>query len=128
MSPWPKYIIPAFLVGCLAGGFFGARAQKAAFHRFAQKGFNTERVISKFTRELDLDAKQQESVKGIVSKHHEKMMSLHKQRSAQFSETRLAMREEIKKLLTPEQQGKFAAMLARWDARRKGREGPAPVR
>lgn len=116
-----RQITAAFLSGCLAGGLIGARLQRSAFHKFWQQGPQTGRLLKKFTRDLGLDANQQESVKTLLEKHREKVLALHKETSAKFDQVRLEMRGEIRKLLSPEQQKKLDAIAARWDERRKSR-------
>jgi len=90
-----------------------------ALHRFWQHGPDTQRLLNKFDRELDLDAQQRESVGKIVDKHHQAMMSLQKEVAAKFADLRMSMRSEIQEILNPEQLKKFQAVTARWDARHK---------
>lgn len=123
MTPSWKHIVAALLIGCLVGAAAGSRYQRWAFHKFWQQGPDPQRVLKKFTKELNLDAKQREAVKAILEKHHEEVVGLHRDMSAKFDEIRTSMRSEIKPLLTPEQQKKFEAMVARWDARHKRLEG-----
>lgn len=125
MNPAWKTLLPAFLIGLLVGGFAGARCQRAAMHRFWQKGFDSERMLKKFDRELGLDAKQEEAVRAIVTRQREKVVAMHEETRARFDELRKAMRAEIEPLLTPEQKPRYEAMAARWDARRLKMKGPS---
>ena len=114
-----KQIMAAFLIGSLAGGAIGSRFQRAAFHKFWRQGPRTERMLRKFTHDLDLDAQQQDGVKTLLEKQREKIMALHREKSEQFHKVRAELRSELRRLLTPEQQMKFDKIAARWDGRRK---------
>jgi|SRR5208282_189825 len=116
MSHQQKQLVAALLIGCLLGAAAGSRFQKMALNRFWQHGPNTQRLLDKFNRELNLDAQQQETVKKIIDKHHSGMMALQKETAAKFDALRMSMRSEMEKVLNPEQQKKFHEMTARWDA------------
>ena len=87
MRVW-RIALPAFLAGCLAGGFVGARCQRAAFHRFWSHGPDAQRMLRRLNRTLSLDPRQQETVKTVIEKHREKMLGLHREMSAKLSAAR----------------------------------------
>jgi Spy/CpxP family protein refolding chaperone len=111
-----KELIAVFLIGCLLGAAAGSRLQSSALHRFWQHGPDTQRIFNKVNHELRLDAKQQEAVKIILEKHHKEMMSMQQETAVKFQAIRMALRADMVKVLNPEQQEKFRAMTARWDA------------
>lgn len=111
-------LLSAFLIGAIIGGFAGARCQKMSFQKFWRQGPDTERVFRRLNKKLDLDPAQQTEVRAIIETRRAKVMALHQANAAQFHEVRLAMGQEIKKLLNAEQLEKFKAIEERW-ARKK---------
>lgn len=112
-----KELIAALLIGCLLGAAAGSRLQSSALHRFWQHGPDTQRIFNKVNHDLSLNAKQQEAVKIIIERHHREMMDMQQATSVKFHAIRMALRADMVKVLNPEQQEKFRAMTARWDAR-----------
>ncbi len=119
MRPNWKPIAAAFLVGAVIGVLAGACFQRIAWHRSWQHGADTQHILDRFTKELSLDAAQQESVKKVVEKYRADTKSLEAATSERFDRLRAASRAELAKLLRPDQQAKFKAMTERWDARRR---------
>lgn len=119
-SDWRR-VLCGFLIGCILGAAAGSRLQRAASHRFWQRGPDAERVTRKLAQKLDLDAPQREAVKAIVESHHARIKMLRDAANEKFIEARKSMRAEVRKTLTPSQEVKFDAMAARWDAKRARR-------
>jgi len=114
-----KQIIPALLIGALAGAAAGAWCQRFAFHNFWKHGPNPERLLAKFDRDLNLEAGQKQDLKALLEAQHAKVMALHKETAAKFDALLVDLRGQTRKLLNAEQQKKYDAMSARWDARRR---------
>ena len=102
-----KQIIPALLIGALAGAAAGAWCQRYAFRNFWQHGPNPSRLLAKLDRELTLEPR------------HAKVMALHGEMSAKFEAMLMETRGETRKLLNAGQQKKFDELSARWDAHRR---------
>jgi hypothetical protein len=116
MNLQQKQLIAALLIGCLIGAAAGSQFQKMALQRFWEHGPTTQHLLHKFSRDLSLDAQQQEAVKQIIEKHHDEMISMQKEMAEKFQKIRLSMRADMAKVLNPSQQDKFREMAARWDA------------
>ena len=114
-----KQIIPALLIGALAGAAAGAWCQRFAFHNFWKHGPDPERLLAKFDRDLKLDPKQKQDLKALLEAQHAKVMALHEETAAKFDALLVDLRGRTRKLLHAEQQRKFDEMSARWDARRR---------
>jgi Spy/CpxP family protein refolding chaperone len=114
-------VLSAFLIGCLLGTLFGIRHEKKVFHQFWDHGPNTQKVLSKLSKKLDLSAQQEDQVHALLEEKRQKLMSLHQEMTAQFDAIRLSMRSDMMKILSPDQQKKFIEMTQRWDERRKKR-------
>lgn len=114
-------VVAGFLIGTLLGGLVVSRCQISALRQFWSRGFDAQRILNKFNRELDLDAKQQAAVKDIIEKHHEKVLALHKETAAKFADIRMAMRADIAHQLNADQQRKFEAVVTKWEARHPNR-------
>jgi hypothetical protein len=113
-NPW-KLILPSLLLGFLLGGLGGSWAQRHAFNRLP----DTERALAKLTGKLGLDAAQQTAARAILEERRTKMAALRQDTMAKSREIKLAMRDEIRKILKPEQTAKYDAMSAAADAKMK---------
>jgi len=80
---------------------------------------DTQRLLNKFNSELKLDAGQQDAVKAVLESYRTQMKALHEEHSKRFGEIRASMRNDIAKLLTPEQLKRFQDIQSRWDAHHK---------
>ena len=114
-----KQIIPALLIGALAGAAAGAWCQRYAFRNFWQHGPNPSRLLAKLDRELTLEPRQKEALKALLEAQHAKVMALHGEMSAKFEAMLMETRGETRKLLNAGQQKKFDELSARWDAHRR---------
>lgn len=109
-------LLAAFLAGALVGG---AATMVADRHQHESKRAPRERptYAERLTTELGMSSEQRQAVEEILARYEPTMDSL--MRSMRYSpETRVvreAVRREIRMLLTPEQQEKYAAMLERQD-------------
>lgn len=112
-----KQILPALLVGCLAGFWAGALLG----HR--RPPAKTDRMLDRFSRELRLAAGQRESVKTVLEGYRPEFDALHDETDARLLALRTAMNSELDKLLQPEQQARFKELQARWEARHQRRKG-----
>ncbi|MFU2210702.1 hypothetical protein [Solidesulfovibrio sp. C21] len=112
-------------------GFFGSRY-------LAERGRLTllhgdprhfsEMVVRHMTEDLDLTSAQQKKLRPIVLDTADALAKVREEQEPQLNKIFEKSNEEIKKLLTPDQQEKFTALLQRLAQRRKaiGRFGPPP--
>lgn len=110
-SPW-KEIIVALLVGGMVGWFAAAKFQD---HRPWKKG----NMLEHFSRELHLTAEQQQKVAKIMEAKRAQFESLRQEMEPKMDEIKKASRQEIRTILTPEQQKLFDDQCARRDQFKK---------
>ncbi|PIQ82289.1 MAG: hypothetical protein COV76_04515 [Candidatus Omnitrophica bacterium CG11_big_fil_rev_8_21_14_0_20_64_10] len=117
-----KQIAVAVTVGFLLGGGFGLwqgrREGPRWMHRAPEE--RKERVIKRFTAELQLTEAQAVEVRRIISESHDRLQALRDRVRPDFRAVREEMKRRIRALLTEEQIPRFEAMETRWEARKKG--------
>lgn len=111
--PW-KYISISFLIGILFGGALGVGGSRHMMRKWKSQGH--EWFLKKLDKHLTLTAEQRDQVKSILKSQRSDMQKTRADR-------RDKIRDEIRKILTAEQQPKFDAMIARMEERRKKRDG-----
>ena len=119
MTPKWKQIVPALLVGILLGLWAGALLPKAALWCRHQRGSDADRLLNTIGAELKLDAGQKDAVKAVLETYRSQTKALHQETTAKFTQIRASMRQDVDKLLNPEQQKKFQEIQSHWDARRQ---------
>jgi len=112
--PW-RYIFISSLIGLLAGGSIGLFYSHRLAHEWIKKA--PEMFLRHLDRELHLDDPQRTQIRTILNAKRDKIM-------AYEDEVRKTTRAEIRTHLTPDQQTRFDAMIAKHDAERQKREGP----
>jgi Spy/CpxP family protein refolding chaperone len=124
-----KALFVAFLSGLLIGG---AAAWFAApflrFHHPRDPERMHQRLMKKFSRELNLSDEQARQVDQIFRASREKMKALHDDAFPKFEALRKETQTAIRALLTPDQQAKFDAMHEKWEKKKFRRrfDGPSP--
>jgi hypothetical protein len=114
-----KFLLAGLLLGVIVGG--GA-AWWAGAYGFCAKGPDPyAKILERFNRKLDLTPEQRETIKATLEENREKIKTLRTEVRPRFEEIRAATRAQIRGQLTPEQQTKFDAMQAEWDAAWKKR-------
>lgn len=89
-----------------------AGAGKSVDHRRPGRGKRHERLMRRFRKRLKLTDEQAAAVSKILTESRAKMRGMRKQ-----------AREDIKKVLNPDQLEKYERMLERRRKRRRGRRG-----
>ena len=91
-------------------------------------------LLEMLTKKLDLTADQQAKLKPILDDQHEKMKALHEDASLKPEDKkekakslREAANDQIKAILTPDQQTKYAALLAEMKEHREKQHEQAPA-
>jgi Spy/CpxP family protein refolding chaperone len=81
----------------------------------------SDRFLTKLERELDLSSEQKAQLEKVLSANRQKARDFWKQTRGSYAELREEFRQEIRTVLTPEQQKRFDEMMAEEDARRRER-------
>ncbi|MFN2316012.1 MAG: hypothetical protein ABR602_04955 [Gemmatimonadales bacterium] len=109
-------LLAAFVAGGLVGG---AATMATDLQQHEDKGNHRERpgYAERLTTELAMTSEQRQAVEEILARYEPTMDSLMRamRHSPETRAVRDAVRSEIRALLTPEQQERYADMLARQD-------------
>jgi hypothetical protein len=89
--------------------------------RLRGPGTDPTRPVARLTQDLNLTGDQIKQVSGILSDMQSKYDAIRQQMSPQFDQVRQQGREQIRQLLTPEQEPKFEEFLGRVDEDRRRR-------
>jgi Spy/CpxP family protein refolding chaperone len=117
-------VVIALVVG-LAVGWVAAE-------RFGEPGPRHARkpMMERFSRELSLTPDQERRIRALMEAKREQFRALHEEVRPRFDQIRRSSKEEIRKVLTPEQAERFERMESEWQARRQKRrerwDGPRP--
>ena len=84
-------------------------------------GRGSEWYVDLLHRELDLSQPQEDSVRAILKRHRREMDSIYATLSVPMAAMRETIRTEVRAMLTPAQQQRYAAVTARLDAERQQR-------
>jgi Spy/CpxP family protein refolding chaperone len=114
---WSQVVI-SFLLGCIVtAAVFHSRQR---FWNPDPKG-RYERMLERFSRELNLSDEQKPRVAAVFEEKRKKIEAIRTEVGPRFEEVRRNASEEIRRILTPEQQVKFeemerkhAEMRSRW--------------
>jgi len=122
-SPNRKAIALLFLVLVLgiALGVVGTMAVNRRVYGARLRGANPARPVARLTQDLNLTGDQIKQVSGILTDMQSKYDAIRQQMSPQFEQVRQQGREQIRQLLTTEQQPKFEDFLGRVDEDRRRR-------
>jgi Spy/CpxP family protein refolding chaperone len=117
-------LIATFALGCVAGGvahsLYHNRISSEESRPPTQAG--PQGITGVLGNYLELDSAQKEELKDIVARSRERFRALSQQFAPQYDSIRVDMRQQIRNLLRPAQQGKFEEFLRDLDKRRKERE------
>ena len=124
-------IVAVFLAGAAVGGAIGAWAAHsgARFPWSGRGGGPGERFFARRMAErLDLDAGQRGQLEAIIAESHERMRALKQEFRPRFVAVKKGAREEIARILTPEQREEFERLASKHKERRRRhqRRGPGP--
>jgi len=119
-----------FLLGAALGGvlgyLFAHRPVNAANPPLSEPERRAQRV-AELTKGLSLTPEQAQRLDAILFHWHGESKAIHDQSDAQIEVLRQKGRNEVRSILTPEQQPKFEEFLKRFDEERK-RNAPPPSR
>ena len=120
-----RLLVVAFALGGLVGGAATMLADRGNHSRSDHGQDGRQGYVARLDQELDLTPEQEETVSGLLRRHEPVMDSMFRAIRAEHPELdqqRMAIRQEIRAALTPEQSTKYAAMLARRDSAHRARE------
>jgi Spy/CpxP family protein refolding chaperone len=118
------------LLAALAGAAIGATASHGLHLRGhgGGRGHGDDRYVEMLSGELGLTDSQKDSVRAILERRRPGIDSIWSEVAPQMQAWREGVREEIRALLTPEQQSRYADFTARRDAARTRRSNPDATR
>ena len=115
-------LVAVFLLGSVTGAALsGLIRSRASGGRDSRERSANER-FAKMRTELNLTDQQTTQIRTILDETKNEYKALRTELKPRFDEPRLKARAKIRALLTPEQQQKFDAIVARYDARREEEE------
>jgi hypothetical protein len=120
-STW-KAVVLLLLAAALGGALGSAITARALEHSHGSRGGpgrGSDWYVDLLTRELDLTRPQQDSVRAVLRRRRGQMDSLWATLGPPMEQMREAIRSDVRTLLTPEQQSRFAKLTARLDAQRR---------
>ena|SRR5215469_18460126 len=116
------WAVVVFLLGAIAGGMFGygyAHRSVAAASTPLPEPERRARRVAELTEKLGLTSDQARQLDAIILQRHTVLRTIHEQFDAQIELEHQKGRDQIRAVLTPEQQPKFEEFLREADARRK---------
>jgi Spy/CpxP family protein refolding chaperone len=123
------WVAVVFLLGASLGGLvgyvFAHRSVSANTPLTAQE--RRAKKVEELTRVADLTPEQRQQLEAILTQLHGEYKALHEQSDAQINQARQQGRNQIRAILTPEQEPKFEEFLKRMDEERR-RNAPPPDR
>jgi Spy/CpxP family protein refolding chaperone len=116
-----------FLLGVAVGslGTYAVTTHVLAARPQIGLAHNMGHTVEMFTRELSLTPDQQNQIQAIFNDTRAKYGQLHEKLDPEYEQVRQQGRQQIRRMLTPEQLPKFEDLLRRLDEerRRHGSEG-----
>ena len=119
------YFALIFLLGILAGG---AGAFFYGWHMMGPQGrvARRDRILRHMTRKLDLNSSQIDQIRAIMDDTGDKIEALRKQHRPEYESVLVEARDQMRKVMTPEQITTFNEMIRKFDERRKNRPAADP--
>ena len=111
-------VIGVFILGILVGGVATYVGERRFFGWWMGRG-GTNEVVQQLTKELQLNADQQQKLESVLDETRARYDSLYKSIQPDREKIRQEGRDQIRALLTPEQRSKFEEFVRRIDERQK---------
>ncbi len=123
---WNQILI-SFILGVLLGSL--VVGWKTHYWNFGpqNESKHSQKMLERFSSQLSLSPDQREKVKTLLDRKHPEMEALHQGVQAKMEALRLSTNEEIRKILSEEQQIKFERMNAKWKSRMDRRGIPPGI-
>jgi len=94
-----------------------SRTQRTDYKRTSSTRYPT---LDQWTQELGLTAEQKEKIQEIFKNNEERFKTLRKDMNTSLRDIRVQLNNEIKSVLTEDQQVKYEAMINQHHSQRKG--------
>lgn len=117
---WAVALLAAVFVAGGAGGWALARHRPGGGG--ASRG-GPDAIAAYLARRLDLTPAQQDSVRAVFTRHHAEMQTIWGAVRPRLDSLRAAVRSEVNAQLTPDQQARYARLLADLEHQREGQRG-----
>lgn len=112
---WKQILIAAF-AGWVIGAAVGWSAFQYQYRDLLRDGDRYSQMLERFSAKLGLSPEQKTKIQELLESKRQKIKVLRAEVHPKFEEIRNATREEIRQLLTAEQQEKFDAMQSDWES------------
>ena len=119
MKPAWNHVVVALALGGCVGFFVAHSCAPGTFHHRWGGGRFQQRLLNRFSSKLQLTPEQRSRVAAILEAKRQKMEALRAEIRPRFEELRASTSDEIRRLLTPEQQQRFDVMETEWQTQRK---------
>ena len=118
-----KWVYGAMILalGFFLGTSFGEWKAHERFHCRWGKGDMKTFILERLNKKLELSAEQKAQVGAILDRKHPEMLALQSEFQPRFKALRRTTQQEIRALLTPNQQKKFDEFNAKWESRHAAR-------
>jgi hypothetical protein len=123
---WWSGVVAILVVGMIIGGLSATVLMRSHIVHVMRKGPPPrvhERLVNRLTEDLALTADQRTAVEGIVREFEPRFSDFEEQSRAEVKKIAGQMEDEIRGILTPEQQAKYDANLQRMRADMERRGG-----
>jgi hypothetical protein len=123
---WWSGVVAILIVGMIIGGLSATVLMRSHIVHVMRKGPPPrvhERLVNRLTEDLALTADQRTAVEGIVREFEPRFSDFEEQSRAEVKKIAGQMEDEIRGILTPEQQAKYDANLQRMRADMERRGG-----
>jgi hypothetical protein len=123
---WWSGVVAILIVGMIIGGLSATVLMRNHIVHVMRKGRPPrvhERLVNRLTEDLALTADQRTAVEGIVREFEPRFSDFEEQSRAEVKKIAGQMEDEIRGILTPEQQAKYDANLQRMRADMERRGG-----
>src|SRR5262245_15927384 len=115
-------LVAVFVLGSVTGAALTGLIRSRAGNERMDRERSMHERFDKMRAELNLTDQQTTAVRAILDETRNEYRALKTELRPRFEEPRLKARAKIRALLTPEQQQKFDAMVARHDAEREAEQ------
>ena len=117
-------VLVLFVLGVALGsvGTYLVTMRVQAARPQATLAHNPGHTMAMFTRDLNLNADQQNQIQAILNDTRSRYASLHQKLDPEYEQVRHEGRERIRQVLTPEQRLKFEDLLRQIDEDRRQRQ------
>lgn len=112
-----RLVLPAVLVGLLAGVWIGSRLERSAARRMRREGPRPERVVKMLRRELDLRPEQVQALRTLLAAKRPAFQAIRRQEEAGMAALRSEIDRDLSPFLDDAQKKKLEELRARWQRR-----------